>query len=329
MIGSVKEADILHCHSWYTHFAGCLLKEILAVPLVLTIHSLEPHRPWKEEQLGSGYRASTWLEKTALHNADGIIAVSSATKKDVCALYGLPEETVRVIHNGIDLNQYSPFFNPQVLTSYGIDPRRPYILFVGRITRQKGVIHFLNALPYLESNAQVVLCAGAPDTHVIAQEINDRVEAVRRETKNEIIWISEFVAREKIVVLYSHASLFVCPSVYEPFGLINIEAMACNTPVVASAVGGIPDAVIQGETGLLVDFEPVSRHDCEPKDPKGFSRDLAAAIDRLLGSPERLETMGLASRKRVERHFSWETIAKQTLAFYQDLVRAHHEGRRK
>jgi glycogen synthase len=323
MVGSAKQADIVHCHTWYTHLAGCLLRQIMGVPLVVTIHSLEPHRPWKEEQLGSGYKASTWLEKTPLLNADGIIAVSRSMMEDVQQLYDVSPDKIRVIHNGIDLEQYKPTFDQEIITGLGINPGIPYILFVGRITRQKGIIHLVNALPYLEGDIQVVLCAGAPDTEAIAREMKEKVERVRTKSDNHIIWISKQVPREQLVILYSHASLFVCPSVYEPFGIINLEAMACSTPVVASAVGGIPDVVVYNETGLMVHFEPVSNDNSEPRHPERFSRDLAAAINQLMRSPERLKAMGLESRKRVENYFSWESIARQTLAFYYDLLRAH------
>ena len=325
MAGSVREADLVHCHTWYTHFAGCLLKQILGVPLVLTIHSLEPHRPWKEEQLGSGYKASTWLEKTALLNADGIIAVSRSMLEDVQQLYGVSSEKIHVIHNGIDLDRYKPTFDKEILESYGINPDKPFILFVGRITRQKGIIHLVNGLPYVDREIQVVLCAGAPDTEDIDREMKQRVETVRAATGNQIIWISEFLPEDHIVVLNSHASVFVCPSVYEPFGIINLEAMACNTPVVASAVGGIPEVVVHNETGLLVDFE--SGNNFEPKHPEQFSRDLAAAINQLLASREKLEAMGAASRMRVEQHFSWENISRQTLDYYREVIGTHQESK--
>jgi len=321
MTGSVAEADVVHCHTWYTHFAGCLLKQLLDVPLIITLHSLEPHRPWKEEQLGSGYRASTWLEKTALLNADGIIAVSESMKEDVQELYDIPAEKVRIIHNGIDLKRYKPTFDAERMRSYGINPEKRFVLFVGRITHQKGIIHLVDALRYLDSDIQVVLCAGAPDTEEIEAEMRQRVERLRATTNNQIIWISQFLPEEHIVALYSHASLFVCPSVYEPFGIINLEAMACNTPVVASAVGGIPEVVVHDETGLLVDFE--TGDNFEPKKPDKFSRDLAEAIKRLMHSPEKLESMAANARRRVEKYFSWETIARQTLAYYQEVITAY------
>jgi glycogen synthase len=318
MAGFVKEGELVHCHTWYTHFAGCLLKQILDVPLVITIHSLEPHRPWKEEQLGSGYRASTWLEKTALLNADGVIAVSKSMKKDVHELYDIPAEKIRVIHNGIDVKRYRPTFDRGVLRSYGINPDKRFVLFVGRITHQKGILHLVDGLKYLASDIQVVLCAGAPDTEKIEAEMKQRVEKARENTDNQVIWISEFLPEEHMVVLYSHASLFVCPSVYEPFGIINLEAMACNTPVVAAEVGGIPEVVVHNETGLLVDLE--AGNNSEPKNPEQFSRDLAAAINGCIHSPEKLEAMAVKARQRVGKYFSWESIARQTLAYYQEVI---------
>jgi glycogen synthase len=320
MTGSIKEVDVVHCHTWYTHLAGCLIKQIFGIPLVITTHSLEPHRPWKAEQLGSAYRASTWLEKTAYDNVDGVIAVSESMKTDVHDLYHVPFEKIRVIFNGIDVNQYKTMFNSAVLTSYGINPDKPYLLFVGRITRQKGLIHLVNATKWLLPGIQIVLCAGAPDTEEIGKEIAERVTEVRAETENEILWICQWVPRADLIYLFSHASVFVCPSVYEPFGIINLEAMACETPVVASAVGGIPEVVVHGETGLLVPFKPISAHNFEPKDPEQFSRDLAAGINSLFRSHEKMRVMGLKSRDRVENHFSWESVAKQTLEFYRDLT---------
>ena len=326
MAGSVKEADLVHCHTWYTHFAGSLLKELLGIPLILTIHSLEPHRPWKKEQLGNAHAATTWLEKTALANADGIIAVSNSMKEDAQQLYGIPPEKIRVIHNGVDVDHYKPTFDKEIISSYGINPNKPFVLFVGRITRQKGIIHLVNGLPYLNGGIQVVLCAGAPDTKEIDLEMRQLVEEVRAATNNQLIWISKFLSRDHIVVLYSHASLFVCPSVYEPFGIINLEAMACNTPVVASAVGGIREVVVPDQTGLLVDFKPGDNF--EPKSPEQFSRDLAAAINQLMALPEKLKAMGMESRKRVEQHFSWRTIARQTLEYYREVSEAYRRNKK-
>jgi starch synthase len=321
MAGSVREADVVHCHTWYTLLAGCLIKQILNIPLAITTHSLELQRPWKAEQLGSAYRASAWLEKTAYENADGVIAVSKSMKTAVQDLYEVPSEKIHVIPNGIDVNQYKPMLNPELVTSYGINPDQPYLLFVGRITRQKGLIHLIRAMEWLHPGIQVVLCAGAPDTREIGAEMAERVKEVQARTENKIIWIDQWVPRNDLICLFSHSSVFVCPSVYEPFGIINLEAMACETPVVASAVGGIPEVVVHGETGLLVPFQPASTHNFEPKDPEQFSRDLAAAINSLLDSPEKMRAMGLKSRERVENHFSWESVAAQTLKFYGELIK--------
>jgi starch synthase len=326
MAGSVKEADLVHCHTWYTHFAGCLLKELFDIPLILTVHSLEPHRPWKEEQLANAYAVTTWLEKTALSNADGVIAVSHSMKEDVQELYGVSPEKIRVIHNGIDLGHYKPTFDKEIIRSYGINPEKPFILFVGRITRQKGIIHLISGIPHLDDDIQIVLCAAVPDTEAIGREMNEKIEEVRGNSKNQIIWISEVVPENHLAILYSHASVFVCPSVYEPFGIINLEAMACNTPVVASAVGGIREVVIHNKTGLLVDFE--SGDNVQPKRPEQFSRDLAAAINQLLASPEKLKAMGTESRKRVEQHFSWGNIAQQTLEYYREVTDAYRRETR-
>jgi starch synthase len=320
MTESVQETDIVHCHTWYTHLAGCLIKEVFNVPLVLTTHSLEPQRPWKEEQLGSAYRASTWLEKTAYQNADGVIAVSQAMKMGVHECYQIPFGRIWVIPNGIDSNQYRPTMNPRLLASYEINPDKPFVLFVGRVTRQKGIIHLVNAIQYLSPDIQIVLCAGAPDTEEIGREMELKVKQARDRTPNEIVWIPQWIPKSDLIVLYSHASLFVCPSIYEPFGIINLEAMACGTPVVASAVGGIPEVVAHGETGLLVSFESIAENNAGPKDPEKFSKDLAAAVNSLFRSPKQMKTMGLRARERVEKEFSWKSIAQKTLKFYRELT---------
>ena len=292
MAAAVDKADVVHCHTWYTHFAGCLVQQLTGAALVLTTHSLEPHRPWKVEQLGTAYNASTWLEKTAYQNADGVVAVSEAMRQDVHDLYGVADDRIRVIPNGIDLDQYRPNPDRSVLSRHGIDPMKPFVLFVGRITRQKGIIHLVNAIQYIHPGAQIVLCAGAPDTEEIGREMAERIERARHETANSIVWIAQMLPKEEVIALYSQASLFVCPSVYEPFGIINLEAMACGTPVVASAVGGIKEVVAPGETGLLVPFEAQGATDFEPRDPERFARDLADAINGLLDDPERRRRMG-------------------------------------
>jgi len=320
MTGSIKKTDIVHCHTWYTYLAGCLIKELFHIPFVITTHSLEPQRPWKEEQLGSAYRATTWMERTAYENADGVIAVSRSMREAVHQYYQVPFEKIRIIHNGIDTGEYRPTYDPLILSAYGINPDRPYLLFVGRITRQKGIIHLVNAIKHLSPGIQVVLCAGAPDTEEISREMAEKVKEAKGHTQNEIVWICQWVPKAHLIPMYSHASVFVCPSVYEPFGIINLEAMACGTPVVASAVGGIPEVVIPGETGLLVPFEPIDANHSDPRAPERFSQDLAEAINSLFESTERLKSMGLKSREWVQKQFSWKSIARQTVEFYKELI---------
>src|SRR5687767_1153546 len=286
MAGAVDAPEIVHCHTWYAHLAGCLARPLTGAKLVLTTHSLEPHRPWKVEQLGTAYHATTWIERTAYQNADGVIAVSKAMKDDVQTLYGVASERVRVIHNGIDPDEYQPRPAPATLRRLGIDPDVPIVLFVGRITRQKGILHLVRAIRFLEPGLQVVLCAGAPDTPEIGEEMTRLVTDVKRDTRADVIWIPEMLPRPDVIALYTHADVFVCPSVYEPFGIINLEAMACETPVVASAVGGIPEIVVPGKTGLLVPFEPEGGESPEPRDAEQFSRSLATAINELMSAPE-------------------------------------------
>jgi starch synthase len=324
MAASPHDTDIVHCHTWYAHLAGCLVKQLAGVPLVLTTHSLEPHRPWKAEQLGTAYQASTWVERTAYQNADGVVAVSKSMQRDVQNLYGVAADRVRVIHNGIDLDEYKPTTAHDVLAAHGIDPSVPYVLFVGRITRQKGIVHLVNAIRHVTPGTQVVLCAGAPDTPEIAAEMAAAVEAARAATTNRVIWISAMLPKPDVIQLYTHAAVFVCPSVYEPFGIINLEAMACGTPVVASAVGGIPEVVDDGHTGLLVTIETRGPSEVEPADPGRFARDLASAVNTLMADPERREKMAALARSRVEREFSWQSIARKTLDFYAELIERSH-----
>ena len=320
MAGAVESPDIVHCHTWYSHLAGCLARPLTGAKLVLTTHSLEPHRPWKVEQLGTAYHATSWIERTAYENADGVIAVSKAMKDDVQTLYGVAPERVRVIHNGIDPEEYQPRPSPATLRRFGVDPEIPIILFVGRITRQKGILHLVRAIRHLNRGVQVVLCAGAPDTPEIAAEMAALVETAKRDSAATIVWIPEMVSKDEVIALYSHAAVFVCPSVYEPFGIINLEAMACETPVVAAAVGGIPEIVVPGETGTLVSFEPVDDASAEPKDPEAYSRALATAINALIEDPDLRKRMGRAGRLRVLAEFSWTQIARQTLEFYRELT---------
>ena len=322
MVGAVEAPDVVHCHTWYSHLAGVLARPLTGARLVLTTHSLEPHRPWKVEQLGSAYDVTTWIEGTAYRSADGVVAVSRAMKADVQALYGVDPERVRVIHNGIDPGEYRPRPDPDLLRSLGVDPEVPIVLFVGRITRQKGILHLVRAIPHLAPGVQVVLCAGAPDTPEIGAEMEALVDEVRPASPVPVVWIAEMLPKAAAIALYSHASVFVCPSVYEPFGIINLEAMACETPVVASAVGGIPEIVVPGETGVLVPIEAEGGGSVEPRDGAAFSRALAAAVNELMADPARRQAMGRAARERVLAHFSWRAIAEQTLAFYRDLLDA-------
>ena len=320
MAGSIDDTDILHGHTWYSHLAGCLAKQLTGGKLVLTTHSLEPHRPWKAEQLGTGYQGSSWVEQTAYENADGVVAVSGSMKEDVQSLYDVGSANVDVIHNGIDVEQYQPRPDREVLEEYGVDPDQPYVLFVGRITRQKGILHLVEAIHHFDPDIQVVLCAGAPDTEEIGEEMEARVEKARSATDNPIVWLAEMLPREDVITMYTHADVFVCPSVYEPFGIINLEAMACETPVVASAVGGIPEIVVPDETGLLVNVNPTEGETVEPADPDGFARRLAEGVNALMGDPDRRAAMSKAARTRVEEQFSWRAIAEQTLDFYKTLL---------
>ena len=312
------DADVVHLHTWYTHMGGILAKLNYGVPLVLTVHSLEPLRPWKREQLGRGYDFSCWVERTAIEMADAVVAVSSDTREDVLRLFNVQPQKVHVIHNGIDLDEYRRGSSTDALSKHGIDPERPYVLFVGRITRQKGIIHLAEAIRHMDRNFQVVLCAGAPDTREIAVEMQAAVAAAQA-THGSVVWIQEMVGKKEIIELYSHAAVFCCPSVYEPFGIINLEAMACETPVVASAVGGIKEVVVDGETGLLVPLA-LRAGSFEPLEPKRFEKDLAASVNRLMAEPELRDRMGKAGRARAEAHFSWGAIAKRTHSLYSQLV---------
>ena len=313
------EADIIHCHTWYTHLAGIFSRELLQVPLILTTHSLETHRPWKVEQLGNGYFLSRWIENHAYNTADGVIAVSQQMKTDVVEAYGISPEKVTVIHNGIDPEFYKPTFDKDLLLEYGINPDVPFVLFVGRITRQKGISQLISAAQYFNKNCQIVLCAGAPDTPEIAAE-TEQLIAELKSKRDGIILISEMLPREKIKVLYSHARVFACPSLYEPFGIINLEAMACETPVVGSAVGGIPEIIVEGKTGNLIELESISRTDFNPKNPEEFQKNFAKKINFLLENETIANEMGKAGRKRVLDIFSWESIAKTTYNYYSEVI---------
>ena len=313
------DADVVHCHTWYTHLGGILAKLNYGVPLVVTVHSLEPLRPWKREQLGGGYDFSCWVEKTALEMADAVVAVSRETKADVLRLFDVDESKIHVIYNGIDPAEYQPTASQAVLVEQGIDPARPFVLFVGRIARQKGIVHLVNAIKYFDPGFQVVLCAGAPDTPEIAAEMKAAIEAAQRRRPG-VIWIEKMLAKRQVIELYAQAAVFCCPSIYEPFGIINLEAMACETAVVASAVGGIKEVVVDGETGFLVPLEQMNESPFEPVDPDRFARDLAARINQLMADPELRTRFARAGRKRAADCFSWTAIAKQTSELYESLT---------
>jgi len=319
MNAEVLDADIVHCHTWYAHFAGIVAKLCYGVPLVITTHSLEPLRPWKREQLGLGYDASSWIEKTAIEMADALIAVSEETKVDVLNNFNVDKNKVKVIYNGINLQEYVVTEETTTLDKFGIDKSKPFVLFVGRITRQKGIIHLVNAIKYIDPDTQIVLCAGAPDTAEIGKEMEDSVAEVQK-TRNNVIWIDEMLPKSEVIQLYSHATVFCCPSIYEPFGIINIEAMACNTTVVASAVGGIKEVVVDGETGILVPVEQQTEAPFEPIYPDKFAKDLADGVNRVINNKELRKKMELNGRKRVEEHFDWVAIAAQVEALYKSLI---------
>ena len=313
------DSDLVHCHTWYSHFGGILAKKNYGLPLVITVHSLEPLRPWKREQLAGGYEFSLWIEKTALEMADAIIAVSRETKDDIERLFNVDPARVHVIHNGIDLNEYRKIDSTDALKRYGIDPARPYLLFVGRIARQKGFQHLVRAIQFMDRDFQIVLCAAAPDTPQLAEEMRVAVERAEAQ-RSGIIWINEMVDQQTACELYSQAAVFICPSIYEPFGIINLEAMACETAVVASAVGGIKEVVIDGETGFLVPLEQMQESPFEAIDPEKFARDLAERVNELMRNPQLRESFGKAGRKRVEDNFSWAAIAEKTKALYTSLL---------
>jgi glycogen synthase len=313
------DADVVHSHTWYAAFGGLLAQLIHGIPLVVTAHSIEPLRPWKREQLGRGADLAAWAERAAIEAADAVVAVSTEMRRDLLHHFAIAPERIHVIPNGVDTDTYRPTQSRARLARFPIDPARPYVLFVGRISRQKGILHLIRAIPDLHPGIQVVLCAGMPDTPEIAREVEAAV-AETQAGRPGVVWIPEMVDRATAVELYSHAAVFCCPSVYEPFGLINLEAMACEIPVVATAVGGIPEVVVDGETGRLIPVDLVE-HDgiVEPRDPAGLARELAGSIDALVADPELRRTMGVKGRQRAETLFSWAVVARRTLALYQTL----------
>ncbi|MCI1983992.1 MAG: glycogen synthase [Bifidobacteriaceae bacterium] len=318
------DADILHSHTWYACLAGRLASQLHGIPHVVTAHSLEPFRPWKAEQLGGGYRLSSWAEKDAFDSADAVIAVSAGMKKDILAAYPTIDETrVPVVHNGIDIDAFEPPAEDSpswgVFDRYGIDRSKPTLLFVGRITRQKGLPYLLEALEHVNSDIQVVLCAGAPDTKEIGDQVRTKF-AELNESRGNIVWIEEMLPHDQLTALEHGCDAFVCPSIYEPLGIVNLEAMACGLPVVASATGGIPEVVVDGETGVLVPLEQMSDGTGTPLHPEEFVRDLAAGIEKIFSDSARAQRMGQAGFARARDHFSWESIARETLAVYESVM---------
>jgi starch synthase len=310
---AVGGADVLHSHTWYANLAGVLGAQLHGVPHVLTAHSLEPQRPWKAEQLGGGYRVSSWAERQAYETADAIVAVSYGMRADVLQAYPFVDPAkVHVIHNGIDTTLYAPAAGDDVLRRHGVDPERPSAIFVGRITRQKGLAHLLRAAAAFDPGIQLVLCAGAPDTPEIAAETEAAVAHLAT-TRTGVVWIRDMLPRDDLAQLLTHASVFVCPSVYEPLGIVNLEAMACETAVVASAVGGIPEVVADGLTGTLVPYHAVPTEE--------FEAGLAEAVNTLCADPVRATAMGLAGRERAVREFGWDTIAHRTVELYESIQR--------
>jgi alpha-maltose-1-phosphate synthase len=322
MAAGCAGADIVHSHTWYANFAGHTAKLLYGVPHVVTTHSLEPLRPWKAEQLGGGYALSSFCERVAIENADAIVAVSAGMKKDVLAAYpSVDPEKIRVVYNGIDTELYRPDSGTDVIERLGIDLNRPSVVFVGRITRQKGLPYLMRACHDLPPETQIVLLAGAPDTTEIAAEVEGLAGQLRRSRdEHGVIWVQEMLPKHEVIQVLTHATVFVCPSIYEPMGIVNLEAMACETAVVATATGGIPEVVADGETGLLVPIEQVPDGTGTPVDPDKFVADLAATMTRLIEDPARAKQMGLAGRRRAVEQFSWSRIAHDTMAVYRSVL---------
>lgn len=321
MANDVSGADVVHSHTWYANEAGRLAQLLYGIPHVVTAHSLEPLRPWKAEQLGGGYRISSWVEKTTYEAADAVIAVSAGMRADILRSYpSLNPDKVHVIHNGIDVDAWRPVSNEAVLHRWGIDSARPAVVFVGRITRQKGLPYLLEAVRDLPSDVQIILCAGAPDTPEILAEVELGVAALQSE-RSGVVWIPDHLSKDELCAVLSAATVFVCPSVYEPLGIVNLEAMACGIPVVGTATGGIPEVIVDGETGWLVPIEQVQDGTGTPVNPTQFVSDLASTLTRAVSRPEICSHMGRAARQRAMDHFGWAAIAEQTRAIYDHVAR--------
>ncbi|MEY4039439.1 MAG: hypothetical protein RLZZ52_307 [Actinomycetota bacterium] len=319
MANDTAGADLVHSHTWYANEAGRVSQLLHGIPHVITAHSLEPLRPWKAEQLGGGYRVSSWIEKAAYESADAVIAVSGGMRADILRSYpSVDPAKVHVVHNGIDVTAWAPTSNPELLERWGIDPHRRSVVFVGRITRQKGLPYLLEAAEQLPDDVQLILCAGAPDTPEILAEVTSRVQQLQK-SREGVIWISDHLPRHELAAILSSATTFVCPSIYEPLGIVNLEAMACGIPVVGTATGGIPEVIDDGVTGWLVPIEQVQDGTGTPLNPAQYVHDLAQAMTFAVSEPERARQMGVAARERARVHFDWMAIADQTRAIY-DLV---------
>ncbi|WP_292836004.1 glycogen synthase [Microbacterium sp.] len=320
IVGDIAGADVVHSHTWYANFAGHLASLLHGIPHIVTAHSLEPLRPWKAEQLGGGYAVSSYIEKTAYEGAAAVVAVSEGMRRDILRSYpSLDPAKVRVIYNGIDVESWRPREDAPLLEHYGIDPGKPSVVFVGRITRQKGLPYFLRAAALLPAEVQIVLCAGAPDTPAILAEVTDLVRDLQRR-RSGVVWIDDFLQRDQLRALLTAATTFVCPSVYEPLGIVNLEAMACGAAVVGTATGGIPEVVVDGVTGRLVPIEQVQDGTGTPTDPDKFVADLAAVLAEVLADPERARAYGAAGRERATTEFSWAAIAEATAALYREVT---------
>ncbi|HSF98566.1 MAG TPA: glycogen synthase [Ornithinibacter sp.] len=327
LAAACEGADLVHSHTWYANMGGHLASLMGDIPHVLTAHSLEPMRPWKAEQLGGGYRVSSWVEKTAYEAADAVIAVSAGMREDILRSYpSVDPERVKVVHNGIDSQQWQRARDEDTVRRHGVDPDRPSIIFVGRITRQKGLPYLLRAAAELPPEVQLVLLAGAPDTPEIMAEVEHLIEVLRK-TRDGVVWVPTMLPRNEVVALLSSATVFICPSVYEPLGIVNLEAMACELPVVATATGGIPEVVVHGETGWLVPIEQVQDGTGTPVDPDRFVADLAAAMTDAVSDAARADRMGLAGRRRAVESFSWGSIGEQTNQVYLDVMGQRHPAR--